>query len=140
MAHLICPVIKLPGSTLIPWRNHTPPKKTRIAPTIFSTILMFPPDIESLWKTAASGDDSRFGAERTALYAGSQLACHGRRRDGSWRLEGGKYAGFSNFAIPLDWHSRVGDSAFSGHFYFAQLGGAKGFAEPRRYRSHGRNV
>jgi hypothetical protein len=40
-AHRIWPVIKLPGNTLIPWRNHTPPDSTNSAPKMFNVIRMF---------------------------------------------------------------------------------------------------
>src|ERR1700733_387275 len=42
-AHRVCPVMKLPGSTLIPCRNQMAPARTKRLATIFSVILIVPP-------------------------------------------------------------------------------------------------
>ena len=43
MAHLVWPVMKLPGSTLIPCKNQMAPARTKRLATIFSVILIIPP-------------------------------------------------------------------------------------------------
>ena len=42
-AHRICPVMKLPGNTLIPCKTHMPLTGIKSTPTIFSAILIFSP-------------------------------------------------------------------------------------------------